>query len=160
MGSLLRLIFISSVALLAAVLPASSGAAHAPSYVHDVKAFHQVAGQRSRPQPATIAVLVGGRPVGKMISGLNQNGKQFVISAVPGARVALTRATGRRARISIDVTGICRANPSARYFLRATTRIAGKARTAYIRGGDCGFVLQVLDRRARAITHTTFIFEN
>jgi hypothetical protein len=122
--------------------------------------FHQSAGQRSTPQPATIAVLVGGRPVGKMISGLNQDGKQFVITAVPGARVALTRATGPRARVSIDVTNVCRASPNASYYLRATARIAGRARTAYVRGGDCSFVLQVVGRNARALTRTTFVFEN
>ena len=160
MGSLLRLIIISSLTLLVAVVPATSGAARAPSYAHDVKVFHQVAGQRSKPQPATISVLVGGRPVGKMISGLNQSGKQFVITSVPGARVALARATGPRARVSIDVTNVCRASPSALYYLRATARIGGKSRTAYTRGGDCGFVMQVLERRARALTHTTFIFEN
>jgi hypothetical protein len=159
-GSQLRLIIISSCALLVAVLPATSGAARAPSYVHDVKVFHQSAGHASKPQPATIAVLVGGRPVGKMISGLNQNGTQFVITAVPGSRVALTRATGPRARVSVDVTDVCRSSPSATYYLRATARIAGKARTAYTRGGDCSFVLQVVGRKARALTHTTFIFEN
>ena len=145
--------------MLGAFLPATSGAAPASRYVHDVKVFHQVAGQRSRPQPAEIALLVGGRPVGMMIRGLNGAGKQFVIKHVQGGRLASVRRTGARARISIDVAPVCRANPKARYYLRATAVIEGKFRRVYSRG-DCGFVGRVLDRGVRAIARTTFIFEN
>jgi hypothetical protein len=147
------------VVLVGALLPAPSGAAPASTYVHDVKVFHQKAGQRARPQPAQIALIVGGKPVGKLISGLKRNGKQFVIADVKGGRVAYVGRTGSRARISLDVSSTCRANPRASYYLRATARIGGALRRAFSRG-DCGFVVQVLERDARAITHTTFVFEN
>jgi hypothetical protein len=158
-GSQLRLIFISSLALLGALLPASSGAAPVSNYVHDVKVFHQVAGQRSRPQPAEIALVVGGKPVGKLVPGLKRGGRQFVIADVEGGRVVLVRHTGSRGRLWLDVTSTCRANPDSRYFVRATVVIRGKTRRGYTQG-DCGFVVQVLERNARAITRTTFIFEN
>ena len=160
MGSQLRLIFIMSLAVLGALLPATSVAAPAAGYVHDVKVFHKVAGQRSRPQPAEIALIVGGTPIGKLIPGLNRAGKQFVIADVQGGEVAFVRHTGSRARISIEVASICRANPEARYYLRATARIGGKLRKGFSGRGDCSFVNRVLDRDAQAITHTTFIFEN
>jgi hypothetical protein len=159
-GSQLRLIFISILAVLGALVPASSSAAPDSAYVHDVKVFHQVAGKASRPQPAEIAVLVGGEPIGKMIPGLKGGGKHFAIINVKGGRVALARHTGPNARVSLQMAGICRDNPDARYYLRATARIGGKLRRGYIRGGDCSFVKQVLDRGATAITRTTFIFEN
>ena len=159
MGSQLRLIFISSLALLGALLPASSGAAPVSNYVHDVKVFHQVVGQRSRPQPAEIALIVGGTPIGKLVPGLKRGSKQFVIADVEGGRVALVRHTGPQARVALDVTSTCLANPESRYFVRATVVIRGKTRRGYTKG-ECGFVVQVLDRNARAVTHTTFVFEN
>jgi hypothetical protein len=159
-GSQLRLIFITSLAVLGALLPATSSAAPTPRYVHDIKVFHQVAGQRSRPQPAEIALIVGGTPIGKLIPGLRRAGKQFAIVDVKGGSVALVRHTGSRARISVEVASICRANGGARYHIRATARIGGKLRRAYSGRGDCGFVNSVLDRNAQAITYTTFIFEN
>jgi hypothetical protein len=158
-GSQLRLIFISSLALLGALLPASSGAAPVSNYVHDVKVFHQVVGERARRQPAEIALVVGGKPIRKFVPGLKRGSKHFVIADVEGGRVVLVRHTGRRAQLWLDVTSTCRANPESRYFVRATVVIRGKTRRGYTKG-DCHFVVQVLERNARAITRTTFTFEN
>ena len=146
--------------MLAALVPASIAAAPAGRYVHDVKVFHDVNGAPSRPQPAEIAVVVGGEPIGKLIRGINQKGKQFAIIHVKGGRTVVARQTGPSARISFEMGPICRANPEERYYLRASAKIAGKFRRGWIRGGDCRFVTQVLDRNAKAITRTTFIFEN
>jgi hypothetical protein len=142
-----------------AVVPATSGAALAPSYVHDVKVFHQVAGQRSQPQPAEIALLVGGQGIGKLVPGINRRGKQFVIADVRGARVVSVMRTGSNARISLSVTDMCRRNPQARYWIRAEATINGRLRKGFTRG-DCGWVVQVLNHDSQATTHTTFVFEN
>lgn len=147
------------LAALGALLPVSSGAAPTPSFTHDVKVFHQVAGKRSRPLPAQIALLVGGKAEGKLIPGLKGLGKQFIIANVTGAEVALTRHTGSRARISLDVASTCRENPQARYYIRASAVIGGKLRKAFSQG-DCQWVVQVLAHDSQAVTHTTFIFEN
>ena len=160
MGSKLRrLTFISLLAALGALLPASSGAAPATTFLHDVKVFHQVAGQRSRPLPAQIALLVGGKAEGKMIAGLRGRGKQFVIADVKGAKVTLTRTTGSRARISLDIAPTCRANPQSAYYIRASVVLRGKVRKSFSKG-DCRWVVQVLANNTEALTHTTFIFEN
>lgn len=160
MGSnLRRLTFISLFAALGALLPALSGAALTPSFAHDVKVFHQVAGKGSRPLPAQIALLVGGKAKGKLIPGLKGLGKQFVIANVTGAEVALTRHTGSSARISLDVASICRENPQARYYIRASAVIGGKLRRAFTQG-DCSWVVQVLAHDSQALTRSTFIFEN
>ncbi len=138
------------------MLPALSGAALAPRYVHDVKVFH-VTANGSRPLPAEIAVVVGGRGEGKMVRGPN-GGKRFRIIGVVGGQVALTRHTGSRARISIEVGPTCRANSNERYFLRASVVIAGKLRRAYTQS-DCRWVVQVLEHGSRALTRTRFFFE-
>ncbi len=130
----------------------------ATGFAHDVKVFHQVSGKGSRPLPAQIALLVGGKPEGKLISGL-QGGKHFVIADVKGGEVALTRHTGPKARISLDVEPTCRANPQARYYLRATVVIRGTTRRAFAKG-DCRWVVQVLANDSNGLIHTTFIFEN
>jgi hypothetical protein len=147
------------LAALGALLPAWSGAASNPTFTHDIKVFHQVASGRSSPQPAQIALLIGGRADGKLVPGLRRQGKQFVIVDVKGAEVALTRHTGSRARISLDVAPACRANPTELYYLRATAVIRGKSRKAFVKG-DCRWVVQVLAQDAQALVHTTFIFEN
>jgi hypothetical protein len=157
-GSQLRLIVISSLTLFGTFVSAST-AAWTPRYEHDVKVFHQNAGERARPQPAQIAVLVGGSGVGKMIPGLHGNGKQFVIASVTGARTALTRSTGGDGRVRVDVGPVCRANPAAVYWLRASAVVRGRMRHVYSRG-DCGWVGAVLRHRAQALHRTTFIFEN
>ena len=154
-----RLTIISLFGALAALLPVSSGAAPASGFAHDVKVFHQVAGKGSRPLPAEIALLVGGKAEGKLIPGLKRQGKQFVIADVTGADVVLTRNTGSRARISLDVASACRQNPQARYYIRAAAVIRGKLRKAFVKG-DCRWVVQVLAQDVQAVTHTTFIFEN
>jgi hypothetical protein len=151
--------FISFLAALGALLPAASGAAPATTFNHDVKVFHQVVDKGSRPLPAQIALLVGGKAEGKLIAGLKGGGKQFVISDVTGAEVALSRHTGPRARISLDVAPTCRENPQARYYLRASVVIRSKIRRAFIQG-DCRWVVQVLANNTQAVVRTTFIFEN
>lgn len=147
------------LAALGALLPASSGAAPAPNFIHDVKVFHQVAGKGSRPLPAQIALLVGGKARGKLIPGLNGVGKRFVIADVTGAEVVLSRPTGPDARMSLDVAPACRQNPTERYYLRASAVIKGKLRKAFTQG-DCRWVVQVLAQETEALTRTTFIFEN
>jgi hypothetical protein len=142
------------------LLPVSSTASPTPAFVHDVKVFHKVSGEPSRPQPAQIAVLIGGKAQGKLIPGIKGTGKHFIIADVKGAEVAMIRHTGPKARISLDVTSTCRAHPTARYYIRAYAVIRGKLRKAFMRGDDCGWVVQVLAHDARALTHTTFIFEN
>jgi hypothetical protein len=157
-GSQLRLIFISTLAVLGAMASASTAAA-APDFTQDVKFFHQSGGP-SRPQPAEIAIILGGEAIGKMVPGIRGAGKHFAIIHVKGGRVAVVRQTGPNARVSLDMTAICRANPTAHYHVRATARIAGKFRRAYSRGDDCSYVNHVVERNGRAITRTTFIFEN
>ncbi|MGZ8697832.1 MAG: hypothetical protein ACXWZ1_10825 [Gaiellaceae bacterium] len=147
------------LAALGALLPAWSGAASNPTFIHDIKVFHQVASGRSTPWPAQVALLVGGKAEGKLVPGLKGQGKQFAIVDVAGAEVAWTRNTGSRARISLDVASPCRANPTERYYLRATAVIRGKSRRAFVRG-DCDWVVQVLAHDAQALVNTTFIFEN
>ena len=145
--------------MLGALLPASSGAAPTSKFIHDVKVFHQVAGQRSQPQPAEIALIIGGKPIGKLVPGLNQKGKQLVIADVRGGRTVLVRRTGKGARVSVEVASACRAHPNEDYYLRAEAAIRGKLRKVFSRG-DCGWVNQVVGRKAQGVTHTTFIFEN
>jgi hypothetical protein len=159
-GSQLRLIFISSLAVLGTMLSGPAVASAAPTYSQDVKGFHQVVGKRSRPQPAEIALLVGGRAIGTMVRGPGGAGKRFVIANVSGGRVVLVRQTGSRARVKLDIEPICRANPNAPYYLRATVRIQGKLRRAFGRGGDCDFVRRALARNTTMIVRTTFLFEN
>jgi hypothetical protein len=125
--------------------------------VHDVKVFH-VTASGSKPLPAQIAILVGGVGEGKLVPG-RRGGKRFSITGVRGAEVALTRHTGPRARISIEVGPICRANASKRYFVRASVVIDGDLRRAYIQS-TCRYVLRVLANGSRIVNHTTFFFED
>jgi hypothetical protein len=145
--------------VLGALLPASSSAGPKSKYVHDVRVYHQVVGQSRKPQPAEIALLVGGKPIGKLIAGLHQSGKQFAIVDVKGGRVAFAHSTGAGARLSLEVASTCRQNPESRYYVRATARIRGRVRRAYTKG-DCSWVVQVLEHHSHAVAHTTFVFEN
>ena len=140
------------------MLPATSGAAPTRSFAHDVKVFHEVSGTGSRPLPAQIALLVGGKAQGKLIAGKG-SGKRFVIADVKGAELVLNRHTGPQARVSLDLEPTCRANPEARYYIRASAVIRGKTRRAFVQG-DCRWVVQVLANNSDGLTHTTFIFES
>jgi len=151
-----RSISISAAAVLATVLAASAGAVPAaPSYMHDVKVFRVQAGG-SGPVSALLTVLVGGKGRGTMVDG--PNGKRFAIADVVGGKLSQMRVTGTDGRRTLDVEKMCRNNPQANYYIRATAVIGGKARKAFT-AGDCPFVNQVLDHRARILVRTTFVFD-
>jgi hypothetical protein len=151
-----RSLFISAAAVLGAVLASSAGAVtRAPSYVHDVKVFRVHAGG-STPVSALLTVLVGGKGRGTMVNG--PNGKRFAIADVVGGKLSQMRVTGTDGRRTLGVEKMCRNNPEATYYIRASAVINGKPRKAFTRG-DCPFVNQVLARRALFLVRTTFVFQ-
>lgn len=109
----------------------------------------------SNPVSALLTVLVGGKGRGTMVEG--PNGKRFAIADVVGGKLSQMRVTGTDGRRTLGVESMCRNNPDAIYYIRATAVINGKPHKAYTRG-DCPFVNQVLDHRARFLVRTTFLF--
>jgi hypothetical protein len=151
------LAFILVLAAVCAVPSNSLGSTQRVGFVHDVKVF-QVTGAGSRPAPAVLTVLVGGTGIGKLVPGRSGHGKRFAIVGVVGGKVAQIRQTGVDGRHTLDLAQTCRNNPTARYFIRATSIINGARRSAYIRG-ECGWVVQVLAHDSMGLNRTTFFFD-
>jgi hypothetical protein len=144
------------LAALCILPPVSLGSTTRAGFVHDVKVF-QLTGAESRPVPALLTVLVGGKGVGKLVPGRNGQGKRFAIVGVVGGKVAQMRTTGSDGRRTLDVEQTCRNNPTSRYFIRATASINGKNRHLFIQG-DCGWVMQVLAHDSLGLSRATFFF--
>lgn len=149
---------ISASAALLLAPSVSLGSTQRVGFIHDVKVFH-VTGAGSRPTPSVLTVLVGGKGIGKLVTGRNGHGKRFTIAGVIGGKVAQVRLTGSDGRRTLDVAQVCRNNPTSRYFIRAVSVINGARRTAWVQG-ECDWVIQVLEHDSMGVNRTTFFFDD
>jgi hypothetical protein len=155
--TLRRLTIIFATAAFCLVPSVSLGSTQRVGFIHDVKVFH-VTGAGSRPAPAVLTILVGGKGIGKLVTGRNGHGKRFTIAGVIGGTVAQVRQTGSDGRRTLDVAQVCRNNPTSRYFIRASAVINGTHRTAWVQN-ECDWVVQVLEHDSMGVNRTTFFFD-